>query len=204
MSQPRGIFIAFEGIDAVGKRTQTSILQSWLRSKGLVTRALSFPAYETTIGKEIRRFLAGKVSYPPQVRAMLYSANRWEKRAELESVLSRADVTLVDRYIGSNLAYGVSSGLDLDWLKTLEMGLPHPDTTIVLDAPAAKLIPRRVNRKDSYENNFRLQQKAREAYLELAPKFGWTIINANKGIEETSKSIAITVSKVLDARRRTV
>lgn len=203
MSQVRGLFIAIEGIDAVGKRTQTSVLKSWLGSKGLSTSTLSFPAYETTIGREIRRFLAGSVRYPPEVRAMLYAANRWEKKAEIESVLSRTDATLVDRYTGSNLAYGISSGLELEWLLNLDAGLPEPDLVLVLDAPPAKLIPRRGNR-DSYERNVDLQSKARGAYLKLAERFGWTVVDASRGIGETGRTAKSAVGKALDARRKTV
>lgn len=196
----KGIFIAIEGIDAVGKRTQTSILNSWLRSRGLSTRALSFPVYETTIGKEIKKFLAGTVNYPPEVRAMLYAANRWEMKTELDSTLAGTDATLVNRYTGSNLAYGVSSGLALDWLLNLEAGLPEPDVVLVLDAPPMNLAPRRGG-KDSYERNASLQTKARGAYLELAARFGWTVVDADRGIDETSEAVKSAVSKALEGRK---
>ena len=203
MSGPKGIFIAIEGIDAAGKRTQSSILRAWLNSKGLTTRALSFPAYETIIGKEIRKFLEGSVDYPQQVRAMLYAANRWEKKAELESIISKTDVTIVDRYSGSNLAYGVSNGLELEWLRHLEEGLPEPDLVLLLDASPTKLVPRRGDRKDSYERNISLQEKAREAYLGLAKRFGWSIVDANGSIEETSRGIISAVSRSLEAKLST-
>ena len=200
MSHSRGIFIVIEGIDAAGKRTQTSILRAWFNSKGLTTRAFSFPAYETTIGKEIRKFLDGSIDYPQQVRAMLYAANRWEKKAELEAILSKTDATIVDRYVGSNLAYGISNGLGLDWLVHLEEGLPEPDLVLLLDASPTKLVPRRGNRKDSYERNISLQEKARDAYLELARRFGWSIVDADGGIEETSRAIISAVSRSLGSR----
>ena len=201
MSQRRGVFIAIEGIDAVGKKTHTSILGAWLRSRGLSTRTLSFPVYETTIGREIRRFLGGAVSYPPEVRAMLYAANRWEKRADLEATLSKTDATVVNRYSGSNLAYGVSSGLELNWLLNLEAGLPKPDLVLVLDAPPARLAPRRGANRDSYEKNASLQEKARRAYLEHATRFGWTVVDADRSIRETSKTIESAVSRILMAGR---
>lgn len=204
MSPRRGAFIAIEGIDAVGKKTQTSVLKSWLRAKGMTTRTLSFPVYETTIGKEIRKFLAGTVEYPPEVRAMLYAANRWEKKAELEETLAKTDVTIVNRYSGSNFAYGVSSGLELEWLIRLEEGLPKPDLVLVLDAPPARLVPRRGGNKDSYERNASLQERARSAYLEHAAKFGWTVIDANKGIDETSRAVKSAVAEALGSRRKAV
>lgn len=199
----KGLFIAVEGVDAVGKRTQTSLLTSWLMEKGISSQTLSFPAYETTIGKEIGKFLAGQVIYPPQVRAMLYAANRWEMKEELERRIASANVTIVDRYSGSNFAYGVSSGLRLEWLLGLEAGLPEPDLTLLLDAPIARIAPRRGS-KDAYERNADLQGKARKAYLELAGRFSWSVIDANSGIEETATSVRAAVSAALGARGRTV
>ena len=204
MSRPLGVFVAIEGVDAVGKRTQTSLLLSRLRAEGLSSHALSFPAYETAIGKEIRRFLAGRASYPPQARAMLYAANRWEKKTELQELISKTDAVIVDRYSGSNLAYGVSMGLDLKWLVSLESGLPEPDVTLVLDAPLENVMPRRGRGKDSYESNRQLQEKARGAYLRLAAKFGWTVIDADRSIESVGKSIASTILTVMEEKRRTI
>ena len=199
----RGIFVAIEGIDAAGKKTQTSLLNSWLRSRGLSTRTLSFPVYETTIGREIRKFLEGAVSYPPEVRAMLYAANRWETKGELDSILSKCYATIVNRYVGSYLAYGVSSGLGLEWLLNLEAGLPEPDVVVVLDAPPANLAPRRGG-KDSYERNASLQAKARSVYLELAGKFGWTVVDADRDIGEISEAIKSVVSRALEGTHKTV
>jgi dTMP kinase len=203
MTGEKGIFIAVEGIDAVGKRTQTSILSSWLASKGMKTRTLSFPVYVTVIGREIRRFLDGTANYPQEVRALLYAANRWEKKADLEAILASTDVTIVNRYTGSNLAYGISNGLDLEWLLNLEAGLPKPELVLVLDAPPAKLVPRRSRNKDSYERNLDLQEKARNAYLTLAKKFGWRVVDASRGIDETKNTVASAVSEVLDVRSKT-
>jgi len=204
MSRRRGLFIAIEGIDAVGKKTQTFMLKSWLDSKGLTTRTFSFPAYDTVIGIEIRKFLAGSVSYPQQARAMLYAANRWEKVSELERLLSTNDAVIVNRYTGSNYAYGMSNGLDLDWLVSLEAGLPQPDITLVLDAPPVKIAPRRGERKDTYERNLELQEKVRSAYLILAERFGWTVVDADAGVDETGRSVKTVVSKTLEAKHETV
>lgn len=133
---------------------------------------------------------------------MLYAANRWERKADLEAILARTDAILVNRYSGSNLAYGVSIGLELDWLLGIESGLPPPDLVLVLDAPAAKLNARRGETKDSYERNLALQSRARKIYLQLAKKFGWSVIDANRNVDETSREVFSVVSRAL--KRRTV
>ena len=201
---PGGTFVAIEGIDAVGKRTQSSTLNAWLTSKKFSSQTLSFPDYGTVIGREIRKFLVGEKDYPQEVRAMLYAANRWENKPHLEKVISQHDVTIVNRYTGSNLAYGMANGLGVDWLLNLEQGLPRPDLVIVLDASPQQLMPRRGMNKDTYERNLGLQTRARDSYLELSRRFGWKVLDASAGIEETGGLVTGSVAEVLAARGRTV
>ncbi|MBI3860146.1 MAG: dTMP kinase [Thaumarchaeota archaeon] len=200
----RGVFIAIEGIDAVGKRTQSSLLGGWLKSKGLATATLSFPDYSTDIGREIGRFFKGEKDYPPQAIHMLLAANRWEKKGEIETLLSRNDAVVVNRYTGSNLAYGTSNGLGLEWLKNLESGLPKPDLVCVLDAPHAAVSSRRGPNKDKYERNLALQEKTRNAYLNLAGQLGWKVINAAQGIDSTNRALVQAVTETLSTRGRTI
>ncbi len=200
----KGLMIVIEGIDAVGKRTQSSLLGTWMKSKGLTTANMSFPDYETDIGREIRRFFAGGKNYPPEAIHMLLAANRWEKKGEIESLLSRTDALTVNRYSGSNLAYGISSGLKLEWLMNLEEGLPKADLVCVLDAPPSALSSRRGFSKDRFERNAGLQERARGAYQELAGKFGWKVINAAQGIEGTNSALVRAVTEAFAMKGRTV
>jgi len=203
-SGSRGVLIGIEGIDAAGKRTQTSILGSWLRSKGYTTRTISFPDYGTNLGTEIKKFLSGNRKYPPEVRHMLFAANRWEKRDELVSILSNTNVVVVNRYSESNLAYGVANGLKLEWLINLEAGLPKADAVIVLDAPPMVLSSRRERGKDEYERDTNLQERTRAAYIKLAGDFAWKVIDARGGIQATSQQVIAVVSDSLKDVGRTV
>jgi len=200
----RGVLISIEGLDAVGKRTQASLLAAWISSRGHTVQTVSFPDYSTPLGVEIKRFLSGAVHYPPEVRHILFAANRWEKKQELEAILSRMDLVIVNRYSESNLAYGVANGLKLEWLTNLEDGLPKSDVTVVLDAPVVKLLSRRVRTKDEYERNSALQERTRNAYLKLAHDFGWKVVDATGGIQATSRSLIDTITESLMAAGRTV
>lgn len=200
----RGLLVGLEGIDAAGKRTQSSLLQVWLRSKKVSVSMISFPDYSTILGNEIREFLHGRRNYTPEVRHMLFAANRWEKKQDIEHLLERAEVVIVNRYTESNLAYGVANGLRLDWLVNLELGLPKADLVLVLDAPPLAFYNRRNAKKDKYESDLGLQEKARKAYLDLAQQFGWKIINAARGIHDTSRLVTGAASDLLDSKSRTL
>lgn len=197
----KGLLIGIEGIDAAGKRTQTSLLVRWLRDKGLSVAATSFPDYSTTVGKEIRRFLYDPKTYSKEAGHMLYAVNRWQDKSKLESLLAKADVTVVDRYTESNLAYGVANGLPLDWLSNLEAGLPKADLVLVLDAPPHELYGRRLSGKDEYERSLAIQAKTREAYKALAAKFGWKMIDASGSIQGVHSLVTAAVGKLLSAKR---
>lgn len=204
MERPRGMLIGIEGVDAVGKRTQSSLLVSWLRSKNITSVTMSFPDYSTVIGREIKGYLLGNRNYSPEVGHMLFAANRWEKKSEIEDLLSKSDVVIVNRYSPSNLAYGTAKGLRLDWLINLEAGLPETDLVVILDAPPSALYSRRGVNKDKYERSIELQEKVRRAYLQLAEELGWTVVNAAQGIQSTNRVVVAAVTKALAERGKTV
>jgi dTMP kinase len=198
----RGFFIGIEGIDAVGKRTQTTLLVSWLRAKGITTGMTSFPDYTTEIGKEIHGFFHGTREYPPEVIHMLFAANRWEDKSKVESMLAQNQVVVVDRYSESNLAYGLANGLRLGWLESLEAGLPKTDLVLVLDAPPSALHGRRPESRDPYERSSEVQEKAREAYVRLARRFGWKIIDASQGVQKVHESLTSAVANFVFPRNK--
>jgi len=200
MESPTGILVGIEGIDAVGKRTQSTLLGSWLRSRNVTSNTISFPDYSTVIGREIRGFLFGNRNYSPEVGHMLYAVNRWENKAKIQEMLSNSDVVIVNRYSASNFAYGTAIGLQLDWLVNLEAGLPKADLVLVLDAPPSSVSSRRGLSKDKYEKNIDLQERVRTAYLRLAKQFGWKVINAAQGIQSTNSALTKEVVEVLQSR----
>jgi dTMP kinase len=203
VGETKGILVGIEGVDAVGKRTQSSLLISWLRSKKIRSNIISFPVYSTIIGQEIKNYLMGNRDYSPEVGHMLYAVNRWEKKNEIENLLSESEVLIVNRYSASNFAYGIARGLGIDWLMNLEEGLPKPDLVLVLDAPPASLVSRR-GPKDKYERSIDLQERVRKAYLKLSKEFGWKVVNAAQDITNTNLLLVAEVSEVLTARGRVV
>ena len=51
-----GKFIVLEGIDQSGKMTQTMLLIKQLSKQGYKVKSMSFPMYNTPVGKLIKRF----------------------------------------------------------------------------------------------------------------------------------------------------
>jgi dTMP kinase len=190
-----GKIIALEGIDQAGKRTQTRLLASDLKRRGAKVNAVSFPIYNSPSGRQIQRFLEGKKRYPPEALHMLYSLNRWENQALLTNLTDNADYVIADRYYPSNLAYGVSRGLRLDWLQGLDRGLPRANLVIVLDVPVHASFARKSRGRDVHEKNRQLLFRVRRTYQMLAQRLDWKIVDATHPVEEVHEVVWSIVRK---------
>jgi dTMP kinase len=191
---PKGRIVVIEGMDKAGKTTQSRVLATALRNKGKLCASLDFPDYSTPIGREIKSFLDGKRDYPDETKLMLLSANRWERKETIDRMLSNGTILVMNRYYHSNLAYGVSKNLELDWLMTLDRGLPKEDLCIVLEIRPTISESRSEHARDLFENDKDLLKNVYKNYRKLAKLFNWKIINGERSKEEVSRDI---LSKVL-------
>ena len=191
----QGKIIALEGIDQSGKRTQTTLLAQELRRSGARVSTISFPIYDSPSGRQIRRYLKGKQLYPPTALHMLYSLNRWENQELITKLTENADFIIADRYYPSNIAYGVSRGLDIGWLEGLDRGLPRASLVIVLDVPVPASFQRKLRGRDVHEKNRRLLLRVRLTYRRLAKELDWQIVNAAHPLEEVHKAVLDIVRK---------
>lgn len=192
MYLPKGKIIVFEGIDKAGKTTQAKLLEKKLGSKCV---RIDFPDYSTPVGKEIKQFLDGKRNYPDEVKMMLLSANRWEKKGEIEKMVSKGTTVIMNRYYQSNLVYGISKGLKLDWLLSLDKGLPKADLVIVIDIRPKTLASRSKNVVDTFEKDLELIRRVKKNYRILANKFNWRTVEGEKSVDEVHGRVLRIVRK---------
>ena len=177
-----------DGIDKAGKNTQARLLAENLQKMGLKVNSVSFPDYDTSLGREIRRFLQGEVNYRPEVRQLLYVANRWERESDIRKWLDEKNYVVSDRYMQAGLVYGLVNGLKLDWMLGMEKGLPNADLVIILDISPETAVERE-RADDIYEKDLSFQKMIRSTYLDLGKRLGWRIVN---GYQEPSK-VAVDV-----------
>lgn len=183
------MLIVIEGSDKAGKATQTQLLADRLAKEGFSVKTSAFPDYSTKIGDEIKAFLHGKRDYPIEVRHMLLSANRWEKKAAIEAMLRANNIVILNRYYQSNLVYGLASGLKLEWLQSLDAGLPKEDLVIVLDVSPEVSIKRMQRKGDIFEMNDDIMNNVPRLYRELAHKYNWVLINGDRSKEDVHNEI---------------
>jgi len=192
MYLPKGKIIVFEGIDKAGKTTQAKLLEKKLGHKCV---RIDFPDYSTSVGKEIRQFLDGKRDYPDEVKMMLLSANRWEKKEQIEKIVRKGTTVIMNRYYHSNLVYGISKGLKLDWLLSLDKGLPKADLVIVIDIKPQTLVRRSKNVVDTFEKDLGLIRRVKKNYRILGRKFKWRIVKGENSVDEVHDQVLKIVKK---------
>src|SRR5688500_16350672 len=192
-----GLLIAFEGLDQSGKQTQAELLRDRIVEAGRLVRLLSFPAYDTSIGAEIERALRGDRDYGPDVMQLLYVANRYEWKPQIERELARGTVLVCDRYLASSIAYGEAQGLDPAWLADIQRFLPQPDLTIMLDIAPETAVQRKSSGRDRYERDLALLSRVRASYRRQAAGSGWTRLAGERPRAAVSADVIAAIERPL-------
>lgn len=165
----RGAFILFEGIDRCGKTTQSKQLVDALKKAGTKVKHIRFPDRTTTIGKMIDAYLQLSCELDDRAVHLLFAANRWEAASKLRRDISEGFTVVCDRYSYSGCTYTASKnlpGLDLNWCKQPETGLPAPDAIFYLDISVEEAKRRGGYGEERYEKED-MQRRVRENYLKL-------------------------------------
>jgi len=191
-----GLIIAFEGLDQSGKQTQAELLRDRLREDGHKSRLVSFPDYATSIGEELARALAGEREYGADVMQLLYIANRYERKADLQRWLDGGLILVSDRYTASSIAYGEAFGLDASWLIDIQKFLPAAALTIFLDINPETAVQRKAVGRDRYESDLAMQRRVRDSYQRQAAEQHWVVLDG----ERPRDAIAIDVFSAVASR----
>ena len=207
----KGLFISLEGIDGVGKSTQSDLIEAYLNQLGR-TVVRTFEPGGTELGQEIRHLLLHrKGEVAPRAEALLYAADRAHHVAtKVRPALSRGEVVLTDRYLDSSVAYqGVGRDLNAEDVRAISMFAVEnlmPDLTILLDLEASASLARR---NQTGEEPDRLEREkveffeaVRQAYLKMAAAEPerWVVIDANQSVEAMQAQIRLRLDEVLAAQ----
>jgi dTMP kinase len=205
-----GLFISLEGIDGVGKSTQSDLLEEFLRNAGReVVRTLEPGG--TELGQEIRHLLLHrKGDVAPRAEALLYAADRAHHVAtKIRPALERGEVVITDRYLDSSVAYqGAGRALKADDVRAISMFAVEgllPDLTILLDLEASAAAERRNKTGEAPDRLEREKieffEAVRQAFLDMAAAEPnrWLVIDARQSVEAMQEQIRARVSKLLGA-----
>jgi len=194
----RGLLVAFEWLDQSGKQTQAEGLRDFVQAQGRECQLLSFPDYDTAIGSEISKALHGDRDYAADTLQLLYVANRYEKRAMIETLLASGTTIVCDRYMASSIAYGEAQGLDAGWLNDVQRFLPAADLTIVLDIAPETAVQRKSANRDRYERDLALLSRVRQSYLRQGTQTGWRVLDGARAKADVARDVLTAVAPLLE------
>jgi dTMP kinase len=208
----KGVFIAFEGGEGIGKSTQSKLLKEWLEQEG-ETVVLSREPGGSDLGIEIRKILlshsTGEIS--PRAEALLYAADRAHHvYSVIRPALAQGDVVISDRYFDSSIAYqGAGRVLEPGEVARISRWATEslfPTLTIIIDLPP-QLGLARLKSKDRLESQpIDFHERVRQEFLQLAaldPE-RYVIIDGNQSIEDTHTAIISRVSEIPALKRNAV
>lgn len=198
-------FIAIDGLDASGKKTQTDLLIDYLDKKGSEFRHLSFPTYDINYSSLVNLYLSGSFGENPETvnayaASSFFAMDRyssymldWKKDYEAGKII------IANRYTTANAVHQLSKlpeseyNAFLDWLYDYEfnkLGLPKPDVVLYLSLPpelSRRLIEKRCSEtgvvKDIHEKSLSHIENSYKAVQFSSKKLGWHKINCNRGNE---------------------
>ncbi|WP_225446653.1 dTMP kinase [Paenibacillus rhizovicinus] len=181
--------IALEGLDKSGKHTQTELLVERLRAEGYKVEQSEFHRYDTPTGQLIQRWLYTRSGNMPEgmepydvdqkTIELIMAADKQAQQKWFEELdAAGTDVLILDRYVGSQYAYGLPANKAADqnlkygeihsWLQSLLRFVRTPDLTILIDLPPKESINRKGKHggNDRYESDFNLLTDVRSMYYD--------------------------------------
>ncbi len=189
MTQARGKFIVFEGLDGSGKSTQARKMKEYLESLGRTVVFTHEPTEDSAAGQRIRRVLQHKEAFPKaeEFQLLYVEDRRSHTRDVILPALEKGVDVIGDRYFLSTVAFGTIGGCDIDWLHEINKEFAPPDLTFIIDTDPEICLSRLAYRGEGLEYFERQARfgKAQETYrLMPARHKNVYVIDGNKSIEE--------------------
>jgi len=194
-----GLFITIEGIECVGKSTNTKFISNYLNKRGIKNHQTREPG-GTLFAEKIRNILLYKDSEnltPITELFLLFAARDANIQKVIKPALQDGKWVICDRFTDASFAYqGYGRELGYETVASIKE-IVHadfdPDITFLLDAPLNVIKSRRkLNANDRFESeNDDFFNKVRNGYLEIANRFSdrVRVIDAAKPIQDVQTQI---------------
>ncbi len=193
-------WIAFEGIEGVGKSTQVAFFNALCQSEGVQTLLTREPG-GTPIAEAIRQILIShhEEKLLPKTEALLMYASRVQHLYHaILPALEAGNWVICDRFHDASFAYqGAGRRLGVEAMKQLNawaISDYQPDIVFILDAPVSIAMARILGRgkKDRFEEEAQdFFERIRQCYLQLAQSDPnrYHVIDASGSLEKVQAQL---------------
>jgi dTMP kinase len=211
-----GFLIAVEGLDGSGKSTQIRLLFHWLYGLRLRVHFTEWNSSALVRGATKR----GKKSQllTPTTFSLVHAtdfADRYER--QILPMLRGGYIVLCDRYSYTSFARDAVRGCDPDWLRSMYGFARRPNITLYFKLPLEVALGRILEGRprlkwfeagmdmnlspDIYESFRLFQGRVAEEYDRLSKEFGFTVIDATRGVHEQQEQVRALIGKKIDLSR---
>jgi dTMP kinase len=207
MTDRKGLFLSFEGIDGCGKSTQKELLAERLRKEGYEVLETEEPG-GTPIGRQVREILLDSANHEMSHTAelLLYFACRAQNVEQwIVPALAEGRIVLTDRFTDSTVAYqaygrGLGEQVVLE-LDRIACGGLRPDLTFLfeIDLETSRQRARSRNRSDRMDSQaMEFYRRVREGYRALAAREPerFCLIDGSEPVQD----IAVRVWQAVEGR----
>ncbi len=169
-------FIAFEGVDGVGKSTQVARLTEALQRRGRTVITVREPG-GTSLGEAVREILlnAREIELRAESEALLFLASRVQLfETVIRPALEAGSTVISDRFHLSTLIYqGIAGQLGDAHVRSLLRGVlgeRRPDLNIIVRAPLDVCRERLSGSLDRFESRDGFLERVHEGFERLAAR----------------------------------
>lgn len=188
------MFIILEGIEGSGKSTQARFLSRRLRKEGYDVVLTKEPG-----GEGVRRLIRRAIfkTDDPWSELFLFWADRRLHYVQIKAWLAEKKIVISDRSFPSTYAYqymvrGLARRIPKrvqQFFENIALGNIRPNLVFILDVSPRKGLERATH-KNRFENEGLAFHKAvRAAYLSLARRYKWRIIEGGKPVHKVQEEI---------------
>lgn len=200
-NRPRGILVAFEGIDGSGKTTQAHAARDALCAQGLDAVYLREPT-NGPFGTKLRELMvAGRENVSPIQEFELFLHDREEDvRLNIQPALDRGAVVCLDRYYISSMAYQGALGLDPAFIRAEnEKIAPVPDLILYFRVAVHEGGRRIRESREGGQNLFErhsYQERVAQVFEQMSfPQM--VAVEAHRPVEEVHQQVMKEIVRVL-------
>src|SRR5438132_5695648 len=210
-----GKLIVVEGADGSGRSTQIAMLVQSLEGSGHATVQVGLKR-STLVSEELDRAQQGNIL--SRTTLSLFYATDFADQLEniILPALKAGFIVLADRYIYTLMVRDLVRGLDEAWLKNVYGIAVVPDAVFYLNVPPESLVQRNFQKiqaldywesgmdiglsRDMFDSFLKYQALVETEFRRLQATYGFTIVNGERSIEETSAELQERVEKLLEGK----
>ena len=185
----RGIFVAFYGINNLGKTLQAKRLVKTMQKKGFNFKYIKYAIYKlkpsgTILNNYLRESNRHKLS--AKEFQLIHIINRTQYQPFLQNMLGEGVNIVAEDYLGTGIAWGAGAGVDKDFLIFMNSHLIQPDLSFCF---YGKRFETGIEKNHKHESDNDLTDRVQKIHLELAEEFNWHLIDANRKVEVVQQEI---------------